>query len=114
MINVTNVIRLLTQKVSQSHSNECTLTANTHEKELIDHLADLIDSVRLSSSYEISHEDTLDYEDASLFEQQEQDEAESRHSDPDFEDVDTHKTENESSGLLHKFSLDYMQKALDY
>jgi hypothetical protein len=114
MINVTNVIRLLTQKVSQSNSNECTLTANTHEKELIDHLADLIDSVRLSSSYEISHEDTLDYEDASLFEQQEQDEAESRHSDPDFEDVDTHKTENESSGLLHKFSLDYMQKALDY
>ena len=114
MINTTNVIRLLTQIVSQSHSNEFTLTENLHEKELVDHLVRLIDNVRLSSSYKISHEDTFDYNDVLLSGQQEHDKAESSYNDADFEDIDAGKTENNSSNLLRKLSLDYMQKVLDY
>ena len=105
---------MLTQKVSQSHSNEFTLTENPYEKELVDHLVHLTDNVRLSSSYEISHDDTLDYNDTLLFGQQEHNEAESSYNDPDFEDIDAGKTEDNSSSLHRNFSLEYMQKALDY
>lgn len=90
-------------------------SGNLREQQLADHLYQILDNVITSSSYEVEHENTLDYDD--LFDDPHEDEQcdveADEENDPSFCAVEDND-ELGDDALLQKFSLEYMTNVIDF
>ena len=108
MTSVTSIVSLLTKRVSEGVGFPA--TEQSKETEIVEHLYTTIQNFISCSSYTIENDVTLDYED--IFDYS-SDNA-SDENEPD-EEIDPSFSEDEDDKfILNKFSLDYMQKVLNY
>ena len=113
MINAVSVTTMLADLVAKKDSYRP--SGSLREQQLVNHLYQIIDNVKTSSSYEVEDEATLDYNDPF------DDAHEGEHCDveADKENDSTFfitegEDELEDDALLQKFSLEYMTNVIDF
>ena len=113
MISPTKIAKLLADRVTENEeSHRRRSRTNPREDEIIGSLLKAIDDVCTCTSFEIDSNMTLDHDEAEEFSDLEGENAASENENLDLSFDET--AEAKTSSITLNFSLDYMEKGIDY
>lgn len=121
MINPANVVKIFADRASNlssamSSSASSTTTVTNREREVVDLLWGVLDSITTSHSHMFEVETTLDHEfdDEELINDVECEDTAEGTWDPNCNDEDEDEDEDDEKALCKQFSLNYMAKAVKF